>query len=83
MDTIPDVYGEYYEAKGRPIPRHSSLTEETSKLWQKMKDQAHACMYQNGSWEDLDNSVKTLAAHPDCNWTESTLNYWLRQNYWK
>ena len=83
MDTVEDVYGEYYKAKGRPIPRHSSLTEETSKLWRKMQQQAHACLYQNASWEHLDKAVKTLAAHPDCDWTEQNLNYWLRQTYWK
>ena len=83
MDTVEDVYGEYYEAKGRPIPRRNSLTEATRKLWRKMEEQAHACMYRQGSWDVLDKCVEELAAHPECTWTPQTLNYWLRQTYWK
>ena len=83
MDTVEDIYGPYYEAKGRPIPRQSSLTKDTRVLWRQMEQQAHACLYQNAPWEDLDTAVKTLAEHPDCDWTETNLTYWLRQTYWK
>ena len=82
MDTVEDVYGEYYEAKGRLIPRHSSLTKDTRVLWQEMEQQAHACMYQEGPWDVLEECVVRLAVHPECTWKKTTLYYWLRQTYW-
>ena len=83
MDTVQDIYGEYYEAKERPIPRHSSLTKDTCVLWREMEQQAHSCMYQDGSWDVLDECVERLASHPESTWKKTTLYYWLRQTYWK
>ena len=83
MDTVQDIYGDYYKAKGRLIPRNSSLTEETRKLWRNMEDKAHAVTYRNGSSDELTTAIKQLASHPECSWTEETLNYWIRQTYWK
>ena len=83
FDTVEEIYGPYYRAKGRPIPRHSSLTKNTRVLWREMEQQAHAVMYQGGCWDVLDECVERLASHPECTWKKSTLYYWLRQNYWK
>ena len=83
MDSIKDVYGEYYEAKGRELPRHSSLTPEAKALWQRMEDLAWSATYANGSNQELTDAVKLLAEHPGCTWKESTLWYYIRQMYWK
>ena len=83
MDSVQDVYGKYYEAKGRTIPRHSSLTESTRILWKQMEDQAHKVTYENGSMDVLDECVERLASHPECTWDKKVLNYYLRQTYWK
>lgn len=83
MDTVQDVYGEYYETKGREIPRHSSLTPEAKILWQRMEDLAWSVTYADGSRRELAEAVKLLADHPGCTWKEATLWYYLRQMYWK
>ena len=58
MDTVQDVYGEYYEAKGREIPRHSSLTPEAKILWQRMEDLAWSVTYADGSRQELTEAVE-------------------------
>tara|TARA_Y100000401_G_scaffold117545_1_gene127003 strand:- start:2691 stop:2942 length:252 start_codon:yes stop_codon:yes gene_type:complete len=83
MDTVKDVYGEYYEAKAREIPRQSSLSPEAKILWQRMEDMAWSVTYSNGSSKDLEEAVLALSEHPGCTWKESTLWYYLRQMYWK
>lgn len=83
MDTVQDVYGHYYEEKARNIPRQSSITPEAKALWQRMEDLAWSVTYANGSNQELEEAVKLLAAHPGCDWKESTLWYYIRQMYWK
>lgn len=83
MDTVQDVYGHYYEEKARDIPRQSSITPEAKALWQRMEDLAWSVTYANGSNQELDEAVKSLAAHPGCDWKESTLWNYIRQMYWK
>lgn len=83
MDTVQDVYGQYYEEKARDIPRHSTLTPEAKALWQRMEDLAWSVTYADGSHSELDQAVKLLADHPGCDWKESTLWYYIRQMYWK
>ena len=83
MDTVQDVCGHYYEEKARDIPRQSSITPEAKALWQRMEDLAWSVTYANGSNQELEEAVKSLAAHPGCNWKESTLWYYIRQMYWK
>lgn len=83
MDTVQDVYGDYYKEKARDIPRQSSITPEAKALWQRMEDLAWSVTYANGSNQELDEAVKSLAAHPGCDWKESILWYYIRQMYWK
>ena len=83
MDSTKDVYGEYYEAKGRELPRHSSLTPEAKALWQRMEDLAWSVTYANGSNEEINEAIKLLADHPGCSSSESVLRYYLRQIHWK
>lgn len=83
MDTVQDVYGHYYEEKARDIPRQSSITPEAKALWQRMEDLAWSVTYANGSNQELEEAVRSLAAHPGCTWKESTLWYYIRQMYWK
>lgn len=83
MDSVKDVYGQYYEEKAREIPRRSSLTPEAKALWQRMEDLAWSVTYANGSYKELHEAVEVLAAHPGCSWEKSTLQYYLRQMYWK
>tara|TARA_X000001388_G_C2178363_1_gene102563 strand:+ start:374 stop:628 length:255 start_codon:yes stop_codon:yes gene_type:complete len=82
-ETIDEIYGDYYKEKGREIPRTSSLDTEAKKLWREMEQAAHACVYQDGSYDYLDECVNRLANHPGCSWQISTINYWIRQNYYK
>ena len=83
MDTVYDVYGQYYQEKAREIPRQSSITPEAKALWQRMEDLAWSVTYANGSNQELEEAVKLLAAHPGCVWKESKLWYYIRQMYWK
>ena len=82
-ETINEIYGDYYKEKGREIPRTSSLDAEAQKLWREMEQAAHACVYQNGSYDHLDECVQRLADHPGCSWHVGTINYWIRQHYYK
>ena len=82
-ETVSDVYGEYYKEKGREIPRTSSLDAEAAALWREMEKAAHACVYQDGSYDYLDECIQRLVDHPGCSWKKSTVNYWIRQHYYK
>ena len=83
MDTVKDIYGEHYEAKGRDLPRHSKLTPEATALWERMEDVAWSVTYANGSQRELDEAVKLLAENPGCSLTEEVVWYYIRQMYWK
>ena len=83
MDTVADLFGPYYQAKAREIPRTSSITSGARQLWREMEDAAHACAYSDGSYEYLDECIQRLANHPGCDWKVSTLNYWVRHTYFK
>ena len=83
MDTVQDVYGSYYEEKGREVPRTSSLSPEALKLWREMEQAAHAYVYQDAPLCDLDEAVDKLVAHPGCSWQRDTIEYWIRQYYYK
>ena len=84
MDTVYDVYGQYYKEKARDIPRQASITPEAQPLWQRMEDLAWSVTYANGSKQELDEAVKLLAEHPGSrNWKESTLWYYLDKKYCK
>jgi hypothetical protein len=87
MDTVQETYGPYYEAKGREIPRTSSLQdEEARKLWDDMAHVAHYVTYTDNSesaYRKLDEAVTKLANHPGCDWTDKLIYYWIRQHYWK
>ena len=88
MDTVNDIYGPYYQEKGREIPRKSSLSPEARKLWREMEQAAHASVYQRDNtsvdvdWT-LEQAVQRLCAHPGCSWMPDTVWYWIRQNYYK
>lgn len=83
MDTTKDVYDSYYEEKGREMPKTSSLTPEASKLWREMEQAAHAHVYQGRPSTDIDTAVDRLVRHPGCSWKRSTIEYWIRQHYYK
>ena len=81
--TVQDAYSEYYQEKARDIPRTSSLDEEATALWRRMEEAAHSCVYQNGSYDHLDQCIEELVNHPGCSWTTGTVKYWIRQHYYK
>lgn len=83
MDTTKDVYDSYYEEKGREMPKTSSLTPEASKLWREMEQKVHAHLYQNKPSADIDAAIDRLVDHPGCSWKRSTIEYWIRQHYYK
>ena len=88
MDTVSDIYGPYYESKGREIPRKSSLSPEARKLWREMEQAAHAAVYQRENmtldvdW-NLEQAIERLCNHPGCSWAPTTVRYWIRQTYYK
>ena len=83
MDTVTDVYGSYYQEKGREIPRESSLSPSAAKLWREMEIAAHAEVYRDGPTEATDAAVERLLADPGCSWKRSTIKSWIRQHYYK
>jgi hypothetical protein len=82
-DSVQDVYGEYYHSKARDIPRQSSLSPAAKALWERMEDLAWSYTYANGSSNELDEAITLLSEHPECNWKRDTLQYYIRQTYWK
>lgn len=83
MDTVADIYGPYYQEKGREIPRKSSLSPSATKRWREMEVAVHAQLYQNGSTEAIEVAIDRLLADPGCSWKRSTIEYWIRQHYYK
>ena len=83
MDTVADIYGPYYQEKGRETPRKSSLSPSATKRWREMEVAVHAQLYQNGSTEAIEVAIDRLLADPGCNWKRSTIEYWIRQHYYK
>ena len=73
MGTVNDIYGPYYQEKGREIPRKSSLSPEATKLWREMEEAAHASVYQRENmtvdvdW-NLEQAIERLCSHPGCSW---------------
>ena len=83
MDTVADIYGPYYQEKGREIPRKSSLSPSATKRWREMEVAVHAQLYQDGSTEAIEVAIDRLLADPGCSWKRSTIEYWIRQHYYK
>ena len=83
MDTVKDVFGSYYQEKSREISSTPSLTPEAVKLWREMEQAAHAHVYQGRPSTDIDAAVDRLVRHPGCTWKRSTIEYWIRQHYYK
>ncbi len=82
-DSVQDVYGEYYHSKARDIPRQSSLSPAAKALWERMEDLAWSYTYANGPSNELDEAITLLSEHPECSWKRDTLQYYIRQTYWK
>ena len=83
MDTVQDIYSAQYIEKAREIPRTSSLSPSALKLWREMEMAVHASLYQNGPTEAIDTAIDRLLADPGCSWRRSTIEYWIRQHYYK
>jgi hypothetical protein len=77
----PDHITEYYEQKGRTIPR--GLPNTVSHLLADL-DTAVALMLNCGGTEEaVEKARRAVLDHPDSTWTESVLDYRTRQLHYK
>ena len=77
----PDHITEYYEQKGRTIPR--GLPNTVSHLLADL-DTAVALMLNCGGTEEaVEKARRAVLDHPDSTWKESVLDYRTRQLHYK
>tara|TARA_R100001163_G_C5049850_1_gene186754 strand:+ start:896 stop:1165 length:270 start_codon:yes stop_codon:yes gene_type:complete len=87
LETIKDIFGPYFEEKGREMPTEPEFDDDAWKeAWNKLDaacvQYMSVCPSRPEDWSAVQAAMKTIVDFEGSSWTYEMLQFRCRKDYW-